>query len=86
MTELKGNYQIALDLSMDDLRNAMKSVGVTVPAGALPGGDAKADEASDPGASSIFRSVQEMGLKLDPRKSPIELIVVDHLEKTPTEN
>ena len=57
-----------------------------MPAGSLPGGDGKADEASDPGASSIFRSVQDMGLKLDPRKGPIELIVVDHLEKTPTEN
>jgi uncharacterized protein (TIGR03435 family) len=86
MTELKGNYQIALDLSMDDLKNAMKSVGVTMPAGALPGDGKAEDGASDPGASSIFRSVQEMGLKLDPRKAPIELIVVDHLEKTPTEN
>jgi len=86
MTELKGNYQIALDLSMDDIRNAAKSAGVVVPAGSLPGGDGKTDDAADPGASSIFRSVQDMGLKLDPRKAPLELIVVDHLEKTPTEN
>jgi len=27
-----------------------------------------------------------MGLKLEARKLPIELIVVDHAEKVPTEN
>ena len=27
-----------------------------------------------------------LGLKLEPRKAPIDLIVIDHLEKTPTEN
>jgi uncharacterized protein (TIGR03435 family) len=88
MTELTGNYQVALDLSMDDIRKAAQSAGVMMPAGPLPGGgDAKSgDDASDPGASSIFRSVQEMGLKLDARKAPLELIVVDHIERTPTEN
>jgi uncharacterized protein (TIGR03435 family) len=88
MTDLKGNYQVALDMTMDDIRKAAQSAGMTIPAGAaLPGGDAKSpDDASDPGGGSIFRSVQEMGLKLDPRKAPLELIVVDHIEKTPTEN
>jgi len=27
-----------------------------------------------------------MGLKLDPRKAPLATIVIDHLEKSPTEN
>jgi uncharacterized protein (TIGR03435 family) len=75
-------------MTMDDIRKAAQSAGMTIPAGAaLPGSDAKSpDDASDPGGGSIFRSVQEMGLKLDPRKAPLELIVVDHIEKTPTEN
>jgi len=30
--------------------------------------------------------VQQLGLKLEPRKSPLEIVVVDHLEKTPTED
>ena len=48
-----------------------------------------ASAASDPGGngvSSIYDSVQKMGLKLDPRKAPVEQVVVTHVEKTPTEN
>ncbi len=83
MTELKGNYQIALDLSMDDLRNVAKSAGVAIPGpNSEPG---KLPEASDP-AGSVFSSIQQLGLKLESRKAPIEIIVVDHVEKTPTEN
>ncbi len=92
MTDLKGNYQVALDLTMEDLMRVARAAGVSVPPGALAGrgggggGDKPGDSASDPGESSIFRSVQDMGLKLDARKAPLELIVVDHVEKTPTEN
>jgi uncharacterized protein (TIGR03435 family) len=30
--------------------------------------------------------VQQLGLTLEPRKAPVDVIVIDHLEKTPTEN
>ena len=36
--------------------------------------------------ASLFASVHEIGLKLDPRKAPIEAVVVDNVLKTPTEN
>jgi uncharacterized protein (TIGR03435 family) len=90
MTELKGQYQVALDISIQDLMAVAKSTGVA--AGALQGapgaaaGNQPATAASDPSGSSIFRAVQELGLKLDSRKAPVEQIVVDHLEKLPTEN
>jgi uncharacterized protein (TIGR03435 family) len=42
--------------------------------------------ASDPTGSSVFSSVQRLGLKLESRKAPVEQLMVDHLEKTPTEN
>lgn len=35
----------------------------------------------------IFAAVQEqLGLKLEVRKAPVELLVIDHVEKTPKEN
>ncbi len=79
MTELKGNYQVVLDISPEDIRNVMRSVGM---AGAPA---ASADSASEPG-SSILTSVQQLGLKLEARKMPLDLIAIDHLEKLPTEN
>jgi uncharacterized protein (TIGR03435 family) len=90
MTELKGSYQIGIDLSMDDLRNIARASGMAgmMPGGAAPGGgDASrpAEAAADP-SSSVFTSVQQLGLKLEPRKSSVDLIIVDHLEKSPTEN
>jgi uncharacterized protein (TIGR03435 family) len=29
---------------------------------------------------------QELGLKLEPRKMPIEVLVIDHIDKSPAEN
>lgn len=42
--------------------------------------------APDPPESDTFVAVQALGLKLEPRKLPLALLVIDHLEKTPTEN
>jgi uncharacterized protein (TIGR03435 family) len=92
MTELKGNYQVTLDLAMEDMRSvAMKAAttaGIALP-GAIGAGDTAkgpADAASDPSGGSIFAAIQKLGLKLDPRKAPVETMVIDRLEKSPTEN
>jgi uncharacterized protein (TIGR03435 family) len=91
MTELKGTYQVALDLSMDEMlhmasRSGVMSVGMAPAPGGAGDGGRPADAASTPSGSTIFASVQQMGLKLEPRKSPVEILVVDHLEKAPSEN
>ena len=88
LTELKGTYQVALDLSMEDLRNAARTMGMMGPGmgGGRDGARPPTDAASDPGGLSIFAAVQQLGLKLEPRKVPIDLVVIDHLEKAPTEN
>jgi uncharacterized protein (TIGR03435 family) len=86
MTELTGNYQVALDLSTEDLKNAAKAAGMGAMMGGGGDGAKPSAEASDPAGSSIFTSIQQMGLKLEPRKAPLVMIVIDHLEKSPTEN
>jgi uncharacterized protein (TIGR03435 family) len=90
LTELKGKYQVALDLTVADAMRMAAKAGVNVPmamARPAPGAsDLPADAASDSSGSSLFTSVQQLGLKLDARKLPYEFIVIDHVEKTPTEN
>jgi uncharacterized protein (TIGR03435 family) len=81
MTGLKGNYQVALDLPMDALLNLARLAGVGSAALAARGG-----QASDPSSSAIFTSVQQLGLRLESRRAPVEFIVVDSVEKMPTEN
>ena len=44
--------------------------------------------ASEPtGALSVLEAVEkQLGLKLEMRKRPMDLIVIDHIEQKPTEN
>jgi uncharacterized protein (TIGR03435 family) len=87
MTGLKGNYQVALDIPIADLINMARAAGMDV-SGAPSGGPAGAvPTASDPTSSStIFTTVQALGLKLESRKAPVEQLIVDHAEKNPTGN
>jgi uncharacterized protein (TIGR03435 family) len=50
------------------------------PAGPAPEG------AGDPGLSLAQALQVNYGLKLEPRKSPADVLVIDHAEKVPTEN
>jgi len=34
----------------------------------------------------LFQAVQKLGLRLQQGRAPIDTVIVDHLEKTPTEN
>jgi uncharacterized protein (TIGR03435 family) len=93
LTELKGRFDFKLryDPQSTPGRGGMGGMMMMAgppPGGMPPGGDTSRSPAPerDP-APSIFAAVQEqLGLKLDARKGPVELIVVDHIEKTPTEN
>jgi uncharacterized protein (TIGR03435 family) len=80
MTGLSGSYQITLEFSMDESRSAAARAVASAMASELP------DAASDPSGPTIFNAVQQLGLKLEPRKEPMAVLVIDHLDREPTEN
>jgi uncharacterized protein (TIGR03435 family) len=86
-TGLTGHYEVPLNLSLADLMAMARAQGVAVPGGGAAGGSGAA-EASDPGGSgmSAYSAVEKLGLRLEPRKAPVEQLVVDSAEKMPTEN
>ena len=88
-TGLTGNYDISVDLSAEDAMNVARTSVSFLPPPGGGGGDARTPPgavASDPSGSSIFMSLQKLGLKLESRKLPLDMMIVDHIEKTPTEN
>jgi uncharacterized protein (TIGR03435 family) len=96
-TDLKGSYQVLLEIPQDEIMGLAQKIapkmGIPLPAGiggasalvgAVPG--AGGLTASDPSGNAIFRAVQQLGLKLDSRKASVETLVIDYIEKEPTEN
>jgi uncharacterized protein (TIGR03435 family) len=72
MTGLSGNYEFNLTFTPEDKMFASADNTSTAP---------------DDRPPSIFTALQEqLGLKLEPRKFPIQFVVVDHVERVPTEN
>jgi uncharacterized protein (TIGR03435 family) len=50
-------------------------------------GPVDSQDADSAPAQTIFAAVQsQLGLKLEAKKAPLDLLVIDHMEKTPTEN
>jgi uncharacterized protein (TIGR03435 family) len=35
---------------------------------------------------TLFKAIEKLGLKLESRKAPIEVLIIDQATKTPTEN
>ncbi len=83
MTDLTGTYDFTLEVTAEDyqamLVRAAVSAGVTLPPQALK----LLDGATLP---SLFDSLQKVGLKLDARKAPLDVLVIDEVRKTPTDN
>jgi uncharacterized protein (TIGR03435 family) len=92
MTELKGGYKLPMEMGLMDIMGVAQKLGglAGMNLGAMGGGGAAAGPAfaaSDPaGNSSVKDSVQKLGLRLEPRKLPIDVMVIDNIEKNPTDN
>jgi uncharacterized protein (TIGR03435 family) len=86
-TGLKGYYEITTEISFADLMSGMRAFNRGVPPSSSDANANPAAAASDPaGEPTVFASVEKLGLKLEERKAPVEQLVIDHMEKTPTEN
>jgi uncharacterized protein (TIGR03435 family) len=78
-TGLKGKYDLAMHWVMD--RDAQGAGAAVSSEGSAP---AAPDTIAGP---DLFAALQsQLGLKLDPKKGMVEVTVVDHAEKVPTEN
>jgi uncharacterized protein (TIGR03435 family) len=81
MTGLKGSYQVTLEIPSSELR---RTPNQTPPDQGDTG--QSAPTASDPPGASVRSSLEKQGLGLVRRRLPIEKFVIDHIERTPTEN
>jgi uncharacterized protein (TIGR03435 family) len=82
-TGLEGAWDFTLSFSGSNLLQGAPARGGD--AGPPPGG---APTASDPnGAVSIFDAIsKQLGLKLEEKKRPVSVLVIDHVEEKPTDN
>jgi len=71
LTEIQGSYDFRLEWSIPSGRGE---------------GKADAPAADDLAGSTIFDAMSQVGLKLEPRKRPVPVIVIDHAERVPTSN
>ncbi len=86
-TGLTGNYKVAFELSMADVLAAARAAGLQLPGAPGAGGAGPAAAAADPsGGTTAYQTVEKMGLKLEQRKAAVDYMVIDRLEKMPTED
>ena len=85
-TNLKGLFDFKLTFSPEGLASPFGQAGPLTPQIGGPGGPgpAPATAAADP-VASLFTAIQELGLRLESAKGPVEVLVVESVQK-PTEN
>jgi len=83
MTNLKGKYDFVMEFSPEDFGAMMIRAAVAQGSG-VPPDSAKILDASS--GDTLFNAVAKLGLVLELRKVPMEVLVVDEASKTPTEN
>ena len=83
LTNLTGRYDFTFDITEEDYRNMLIRAGVNRGL-ALPPEALRLLDTGSP--VSLFRAAEKLGLKLDARKVPLDLLVIDEIHKTPTEN
>jgi uncharacterized protein (TIGR03435 family) len=83
MTDLKGTYDLTLELTPEEYRTLLirmaMSAGVNLPPEVIKLLEGASDEA-------LFKGLQASGLKMESRRAPLEVLVIDSVSKTPIAN
>ena len=82
MTGLTGVYDFSFDITPEEAQvlgiRAALYAGVTLPPQVM--------SMLDAGGNPLITAVGQLGLKLDARKAPVEVLVIDDARRTPVEN
>ena len=86
-TGLTGRYDFQMDFSPEGGMGPGRGMMMAPPPpGGVGGEGGGAASAASDAAPNLVTAIQQLGLKLDSGKGPVDLIVVDKAEKVPTEN
>ena len=75
-------YDLSFDITPEDYRTMLIRSAIAAGVALPPGAERLADLPTE----SLTTAMEGAGLKLDSRKAPLDVMVIDHAEKTPTEN
>ena len=82
MTGLAGAYDFSFDITPDEIQilaiRAALYAGVKLPPQVM--------SLLDTGGNPLIGGTQQLGLKLESRKGPVDVLVVDDARRTPVEN
>ena len=81
-TDLHGVYDFVLDLASEDAQvvglQAAVNAGVPLPPQVL--------RVLDGGGQPLVAAVEQLGLRLESRKAPVDIVIIDEARRTPTDN
>jgi len=82
MTGLTGTYDVVFDISPED----SQVIGIRAAVNAGVRLSPQAMSLLDTGGNPLIVAVEQLGLKLDARKAPVNVLVVDDARRTPIDN
>jgi uncharacterized protein (TIGR03435 family) len=83
MTQLAGAYEASLEFSLTDLLGSLHDDGIDLPPPPPGYGGAPSDPEN---GATLAASTSRLGLRLDKTRASVNRIVVDKIDKLPTEN
>lgn len=83
MTELPGTYEASLEFALTDLQGSLHDDGIDLPPPPPGYGGAPSDPEN---GATLAASMSRLGLRLDKTRASVNRLVVDKIDKSPTEN